>query len=60
VDSLDKRPVNAVMNLRVPQNAGKVSGGFTTGGLSVMLGSIELVSYSCNRPWRPPQKAVRL
>jgi hypothetical protein len=26
--------VNAVMNLRVPQNAGKVSSGFTTGGLS--------------------------
>jgi hypothetical protein len=26
--------VNAVMNLRVPENAGTVSSGFTTGGLS--------------------------
>jgi hypothetical protein len=26
--------VNAVMNLRVPRNAGKLSSGFTTGGLS--------------------------
>jgi hypothetical protein len=26
--------VNAVINLRVPQNAGKLSSGFTTGGLS--------------------------
>jgi hypothetical protein len=26
--------VNTVMNLRVPQNAGKLSSGFTTGGLS--------------------------
>jgi hypothetical protein len=26
--------VNVVMNLRVPLNAGKLSSGFTTGGLS--------------------------
>jgi hypothetical protein len=26
--------VNLVMNLRVPSNAGKLSSGFTTGGLS--------------------------
>jgi hypothetical protein len=26
--------VNAVMNLRAPWNAGKLSSGFTTGGLS--------------------------
>jgi hypothetical protein len=26
--------VNAVMNLRVPQNAGKLSSGYTIGGLS--------------------------
>jgi hypothetical protein len=26
--------VNAVMNLRVPQNAGKLSSSYTTGGLS--------------------------
>jgi hypothetical protein len=26
--------VNSVMNLRVPQNAGKLSSGLTTGGLS--------------------------
>jgi hypothetical protein len=25
--------VNAVMNLRVPQNAGKLKSGYTTGGL---------------------------
>jgi hypothetical protein len=26
--------VNAVMNFRVPQNAGEISAGFTTGGLT--------------------------
>jgi hypothetical protein len=26
--------VNAIMNLRVPENAGKLWSGFTTGGLS--------------------------
>jgi hypothetical protein len=29
-----RAPVNAVMNLRVPSNAGKLLGGYTTGGLS--------------------------
>jgi hypothetical protein len=35
---------NAVMNLRVPLNAGKVSSDFTTGGSRVLLSSIELVT----------------
>jgi hypothetical protein len=32
--------VDAVMNLRVPQNAGKLSNGYTIGGLSSSFSSI--------------------
>jgi hypothetical protein len=37
--------VNAVMNLRVPHNAGKLSSGFTTGGLT-SIAQLHTVSYS--------------
>jgi hypothetical protein len=39
--------VNAVMNLRVPQTAGKLSSGFTIGGMAsrVVISSIELDSF---------------
>jgi hypothetical protein len=38
---------NAVMNLRLPQNAGKLWSDFTTGGLSssTQLHRVSLVSY---------------
>jgi hypothetical protein len=36
--------VNAVMNLRVPQNSGKPSSGYTIGGLSSSA-QFHLVSY---------------
>jgi hypothetical protein len=36
--------VNAVMNLRVPQNVGKLSSGYTTGELSI---SAQLHRVSC-------------
>jgi hypothetical protein len=40
--------VNAIMNLRVPENAGKLWSGFTTGGLScsVQLHTASLISCS--------------
>jgi hypothetical protein len=42
--------VNAVMGLQVPQNAGKLSSGFTTGGLS---GSAQLRSViGCNQVFK--------
>jgi hypothetical protein len=40
--------VNEVMNLRVPYNAGKLSRGYTTGGLLLVLSSMELVIYRDN------------
>jgi hypothetical protein len=41
--------VNAVMNLLVPLNAGKLSSGFTTVASRVVLSSIQLVmaQHSC-------------
>jgi hypothetical protein len=38
--------INVAMNLRVPLNAGKLSSGYTTGGLSssVQLHTVSLVS----------------
>jgi hypothetical protein len=41
--------VNTVMNLQVPQNAGKLSSGHTTGGFlsSARLNRVTLVSFSC-------------
>jgi hypothetical protein len=38
--------MNAVMNFRVPQNAGKPSSGYTTVGSRAKLSSIELVYVS--------------
>jgi hypothetical protein len=51
-----KALVNAIMNLRVPQNSGKLSRGFTTGGPRVVLSSMELTSclYRSGRLWGPP------
>jgi hypothetical protein len=42
----DKRRalINAVTNLRVPQNSGKLLSGYTSGVLSSRLSCIELVS----------------
>jgi hypothetical protein len=34
--------VKAVMNLRVPQNAGKLLSGCTTGGLSSIHGTVQI------------------
>jgi hypothetical protein len=43
-----KALVNSVMNLRVPQNAGKISSGYTTGGLS---GNAQLHGVSWVQVW---------
>jgi hypothetical protein len=45
--------VNTVMNLRVPQNAGKFSSSCTTGGLSAYrerLSSVDIVGIALDRP----------
>jgi hypothetical protein len=43
--------VNSVLNLRVPLNSEKLSRGVTTGGLSSVLSSTELVSYESILSW---------
>jgi hypothetical protein len=37
--------VNAIINLQVSLNAGKLSSGFTTGGLLIVFSSIKLVGW---------------